>query len=54
MFEKFINGSLKNYGLCPDHYLSAPALSWHAMLNMTIVELELISEGEIYLFFKKV
>ena len=41
VFEKFRNSSLKNYGLCPNHYLSAPALSWDEMLNMTKVELEL-------------
>ena len=23
MFEKFGNNSIKNYGLCPNHYLSA-------------------------------
>ena len=34
VFEKFKNNSLKNSGLCPSHYLSAPALSWDAMLNM--------------------
>ena len=34
-FEKFRNNNLKNYGLCPSHYLSGPALTWHAMLNMT-------------------
>ena len=27
-FEKFRNNSLKDYGLCPSHYLSALALSW--------------------------
>ena len=26
--ENFRNSNLKNYGLCPCHYLSAPALSW--------------------------
>ena len=40
VFEKFRNNSVKNYGLCPSHYLSAPALSWDAMSNMTKVELE--------------
>ena len=35
VFEKFRNNSLKNYGLCPSHYLSAPDLSSDAMLNMT-------------------
>ena len=35
VFEKFRNNSLTNYRLCPSHYLSAPGLSWDAMLNMT-------------------
>ena len=39
VFEKFINNSLKNYGLCPSHYMSAPALSQDAILNMTKVKL---------------
>ena len=34
VFEKFRNNSLKNYGLCPSHYLSAPGLSWDAILKM--------------------
>ena len=37
VFQKFKNNSLQNYGLSPRHYLSAPALSWNAMLNMTKV-----------------
>ena len=50
--KKFRNSSLKNYGLCPSH-LSAPVLSWDAMLNMTKIKLELISEPDIYIFFEK-
>ena len=42
VFEKFRSNSLKDYGLCPSHYLSAPGLSWDAMLKMTKIELELI------------
>ena len=34
VFEKFRNNSLKNYGLCPSRYLSAPDLSWDATLKM--------------------
>ena len=37
-FEKFRNNSLKNYGLCPSHYLSAPGLSWDAILKMKKIE----------------
>ena len=44
---------LKTYGLYLTHYLSGPSLSWDAMRNMTKVELELISDADIYLFFEK-
>ena len=44
---------MKNNGLCSSHYLSAPALSWDAMLNITKVELELISDPDMYIFFEK-
>ena len=53
VFEKFRNNSLKNYGLCPSHYLSAPALSWDAMLNMTKMELELNPDPNMYIIFEK-
>ena len=44
---------MKNNGLCSSLYLSAPALSWDAMLNITKVELELISDPDMYIFFEK-
>ena len=47
------NNSLKNYGLCPSNYLSAPALSWDTMLNITKVKLELIADPDMYSFFEK-
>ena len=50
-FEKFRNNSLKHYWLCPSHYLSAPALSWDVLLNMT--KDKLISDLDIYIFFEK-
>ena len=49
----FWNNSLNNYGLRSSHYLSTPALSWDAMLNMTTVELELITDHYMYIFFEK-
>ena len=49
MFEKFKNKSLKNYGLCPSHYLSVPGLSWDAMLKMT----KIIPDPDMYIFFEK-
>ena len=51
--EKFRNNSLKNYGLRLSHCLSAPSLSWDAMLNMTKVELGLIPNPDMYIFFEK-
>ena len=53
VFENFRNNSLKNYWLCPSNYLSAPALSWDAMLNMTKIRLELISDPDMCIFFEK-
>ena len=53
LFEKFRNNSLKNYGLCASHYLSTPVLSWDAIFNMTKVELELISDPDMYIVFGK-
>ena len=51
VFEKPRKSSIRNDGLCPSHNLSAPALNWNEILNMTKVELELISNTDIYLFF---
>ena len=53
VFEKFRNNSLKNYGLCPSHYLSAPGLSCDAMLKKTKTELEFIPDLDMYIFFEK-
>ena len=39
--------------MCSSHYLSTPALSWDAMLNMTKIKLELISDHDMYIFFEK-
>ena len=52
-FEKFINTCLEYYGLDPWHYFISPGLSWDAMLQMTEIELQLISEIEMYLFVEK-
>ena len=53
VFENFRNNSLNNHGLCPSHYWTALALSWDAMLNMTKIKLELISDSDMYIFFEK-
>ena len=53
VFEKFSNKILKNYGLCLSHYFSAPGLSWDSMLEMTKIELGLITDSGMYIFLKK-
>ena len=53
VFEKFIDTCLKYYELDPCHYFSAPGLSWDAMLKMTGVKLEKISDIDKYLFIEK-
>ena len=53
VFEKFISTCLKNYNLDPSHYFSAPGLSWDAMLKLTKVELEKISDPDLHLFIEK-
>ena len=53
VFEKFIATWLKFYGPDPCHYFSSPGLSWDAMLKMTGVKLEKISDIDKYLFIEK-
>ena len=53
VFEKFIGTCLKYYGLDPCHYFSSPGFSWDAMLKMTGVKLENISDIDKYLFIEK-
>ena len=53
IFEKFIATCFKFYGLDHCHYFSFPRLSWDAMLKMTCVKLEKISDIDKYLFIEK-
>ena len=48
-FEKFIGMSLKFSKLDPCNYFSSPGLNWNAMLKMTGVKLETISDIDKYL-----
>ena len=53
VFEKFISTCLEYYGLDPCHYFSSPGLSWDEMLKIIEIELELISDIDMYLFTGK-
>ena len=53
VFEKFRSNTLENYGLCPSHYLSAPGLSWDAMLiqiQIYLYSLKKVQRGD-FLYF---
>ena len=53
VFEKFIDPCLKYCGLDPCCYFSSPGLSWDAVLKMTDIELEKISDIDKHLFTEK-
>ena len=53
VFEMFLDMCLKYYGLDPCHYFCSPGLSRDAMLKMTDVELEKISDIDKHLFIEK-
>ena len=53
VLKKFRNKSSKNFRLCPSHYLSAPRLSWDAILKTTKIKLELIPDLVMNIFFEK-
>jgi hypothetical protein len=52
VFENFRDVSMTTYRLDPAHYLTTPSLTWDACLKYTNVELELITDPEIFLFFE--
>ena len=53
VFEKFINTCLDYYRLDLCHYFSSPGLSWDAMLKMTGIKSELMSDIDIHLLIEK-
>ena len=53
VFESFMDVCLEKYELDPSHYITAPALSWDAMLKMTGVKLELLTDPDMHMFFKE-
>ena len=53
VFESFRGICLSDYRLDPCHYFSAPGLSWDALLRMTKINLDLISDVNQQLFIEK-
>ena len=52
VFENFRNLALETYGLDPLHYVSLPSFGRDAMLKQTAVEIELISDPEVFNLIK--
>ena len=53
VFENVISTCLEYYGLDSCHYFSSPGLSCNAMLKMTGMKLQLISDIDMHLFIEK-
>ena len=50
VFQKFSDFAYKTYDLDPRHSYTLPGFSWQSMSKMTKIELELISDSNMYLF----
>ena len=53
VFENFRNTCMQYYKLDPCHYFTSPDLSWDAMLKMTNIKLELMTDKDMYQFIAK-
>lgn len=53
VYENFRDMSQKYYDLDPCHFYTSPGLSWQAMLKMTSVTLELMTDIDQILFIEK-
>ena len=52
VWETFVDVCFEKYKLDPSHYITAPSLAMDAMLKMTGVKLELLTDNDKYLFFE--
>ena len=53
VFENFRKTCLQYYKLDPCHYFTSPGLSWDAMLKMTDIQLELMTDIDMFQFIEK-
>ena len=52
-FENFRTTCLRYYYIDPFHYFTSPGLSWDAMLKMTDIKLELMTDIDMFQFIEK-
>ena len=53
VFENFRKTCLEYYKLDPCHYFTSPGLSWDAMVKMTDIQLELMTDIDMFQFIEK-
>ena len=53
VFQNYRQVIMKNYGLDPIHFYTAPSLSWSAGLKFTKVKLEIPSDINMHMFFDR-
>ena len=53
VFENFRKTCMQYYKLDPCHYFTSPGLSWDAMLKMTNIKLELMTDIDMFQFIQK-
>ena len=53
VFENFRKTCMQYYRLDPCHYFTSPGLSWDAMLKMTNIKLELMTDIDMFQFIEK-
>ena len=53
VFENFRKACIKTYELDPAHFISLPGLTWQACLKRTRVELELLTDYDMFLMIEE-
>ena len=53
VFENFRKTCMQYYKLAPCHCFTIPGLSWDAMLKMTNIKLELMTDIDMFQFIEK-
>jgi len=52
VFENFRNMALREYKLDPAHSWTVPGFAWNCALKMSKIELELLTDPNMFLFFE--
>ena len=54
VFENFRKTCMQYYKLIPCHYFTSPGLSWDAMLIIANIQLELMTDIDMFQFIEKI